>query len=289
MDYTAKFILGTISSDGYIVCNKDLMHKLGINEAILLGELASENNYWDKRTENYDGWFFSTTDNIEKNTALSKYQQNKAASSLVKAGILEIAKKGMPARNYYRISIDGLINFLSSKKSKNLTTSSQETKPQVVKKLDTNNNKKNNENINPPTPQGVGGVPKAVTKTPMIKSKKIRFEVQHKDLVEVRDRAYDLLSFGGIPTRMNDVNEAIVALSEMLKKNNTDNIQNYDSIIIDSFLDYLESDDYAYQLAHNPYCPRITRTSDLINKFTSIREIKNNKDRRYDPDKTLTV
>ena len=35
-----------LSSDGFIVVNKNLIRELGLHEAIIIGELCSEYNYW---------------------------------------------------------------------------------------------------------------------------------------------------------------------------------------------------------------------------------------------------
>jgi hypothetical protein len=51
---------------------------LGIDEAIILGELASEYEYWSRREELQDGYFYSTIENIEENTTLTEYKQRKA-------------------------------------------------------------------------------------------------------------------------------------------------------------------------------------------------------------------
>jgi hypothetical protein len=60
-----------------MVVNKDLMRAFGIEEAILLGELASEYEYLKKQYAIENEWFYSTVENIEKNTTLSKYKQKK--------------------------------------------------------------------------------------------------------------------------------------------------------------------------------------------------------------------
>lgn len=60
-----------------MVVNKDLMRAFGIEEAILLGKLASEYEYFKKQYAIENEWFYSTVENIEKNTTLSKYKQKK--------------------------------------------------------------------------------------------------------------------------------------------------------------------------------------------------------------------
>ena len=67
-------ILQLISTSNFITVNKDLIKELGLEEAILLGELASEYEYWQKKDEIQDGYFYSTIENIEKETTLTAYK-----------------------------------------------------------------------------------------------------------------------------------------------------------------------------------------------------------------------
>lgn len=41
-------VLKLIASDSFITVNKELIKKVGLEEAIILGELASELDYWTK-------------------------------------------------------------------------------------------------------------------------------------------------------------------------------------------------------------------------------------------------
>lgn len=57
--------------------DKDLMRAFGIEEAILLGELASEYEYLKKQYAIGNEWFYLNVENIEKNTTLSQNKQKK--------------------------------------------------------------------------------------------------------------------------------------------------------------------------------------------------------------------
>lgn len=147
-------IIKLLASDNYFVINREIIKLFGLHEAIMLGELASEYTYWAKENKLENGLFFSTQENIKENTGLSEFQQREAVSNLVKAGVLEVIKKGMPAKNYYRINEQFFVESLNDKSFKNYTTSGLKIKEQVVKKLNTNNNKekiinKNNKNNKP--------------------------------------------------------------------------------------------------------------------------------------------
>jgi hypothetical protein len=41
-------VLGLLASRNYITVNKDLIQALGLEEAIILGELASEYSFWER-------------------------------------------------------------------------------------------------------------------------------------------------------------------------------------------------------------------------------------------------
>jgi len=135
-------ILKLLAADGFLSVNKYLAKKLGLDAAVLLAELATAYNYFESAgllTE--DGMFYETVERIEENTTLTKYQQAKAVSVLAEAGILESKKMGVPAKRYFKINDSMVVAVLDDKKSKNLTTGSQKTAPQEVKKLDRNNNR----------------------------------------------------------------------------------------------------------------------------------------------------
>ena len=70
-------IIDFLANDNYIIVNKDLIRKIGLNEAVLIGELASEYKSWRKKEKLVDDMFYSTIDNIEENTGLNEYHQRK--------------------------------------------------------------------------------------------------------------------------------------------------------------------------------------------------------------------
>lgn len=156
-------ILRLIANDNFIVVNKSLIHLFGLEETLILGELVSEYEYWKNQGKLEDGWFYSTVENIEKNTSLSKHKQKKALENLQQVGVICYERKGMPAKRYIKINEDVLEGFLLGKKVKNLTSSSQKVsnkksksltsrskkiRHQEVKNFDRNNNKENNNKNN---------------------------------------------------------------------------------------------------------------------------------------------
>lgn len=151
-------IISLIASNNYIVVNKDVLQKLGVYPSIMLGELASEYNYFSKTGELVDGMFYSTIENIQSNTTLSRHQQNEAISKLKELEILEVVVKGIPAKRYFKLNENKLIEMfangkdVANKNAKKLHTGMSEIDKQASKKLTGNNNnnsnKKNSNNIN---------------------------------------------------------------------------------------------------------------------------------------------
>ena len=156
-----SILMSILSNDGYIILNKYVMKALGLHEAILLGELCSEYIYWYKEEKLQDGFFYSTRENIERETTLSPFQQRQALKKLTEMGLVEILEKDMPKKTYYKVDEEKVYKFLletdlnltevkkfNDKTSNNLTSSDEKIKHKEVEKLDINNNNKINNNKN---------------------------------------------------------------------------------------------------------------------------------------------
>ena len=105
-------LIDLLSNTGYIIVNKEIIKKIGLHEAILLGELCSEYIYWKKKDETVNEFFYSTRENIEENTGLSAYQQRTAISNLVKKDIIVMKSEGMPLKTWYFINENKLQELL---------------------------------------------------------------------------------------------------------------------------------------------------------------------------------
>ena len=156
-----SILMSILSSDAYIILNKYVMKAIGLHEAILLGELFSEYIYWCKEDKLQEGYFFSTRENIEKETTLSPHQQRQALKNLVNFGFIEVTEKDMPKKTYYKVIEEKVYEFLSKteldfaevkkfndKTSKNLTSSDENIEDQDVKNFNINNNIINNNKDN---------------------------------------------------------------------------------------------------------------------------------------------
>ena len=144
-------MLQLIASSNFLTVNMAIAKQVGNDAAILLAELASSQVYFEKQDMLTDGMFFETVEQIEENTNLTKYQQAKAVKRLENIGALKTKMKGIPAKRYFFVDGEKILELVDRKKSKNLTTVGQKTLPQEVKKLDRNNKRetiKENNNIN---------------------------------------------------------------------------------------------------------------------------------------------
>lgn len=133
-------ILQLICSDNFIAVNKTLIKELGVEPALLLGELASESVYWNEQEKTEGGYFYSTVENVEEKTTLTAYQQRKALLFLQEKGIVTVvSKKGSPPKRYIQISEEAILKLFNIQKLKNLTFESENFLDLKVKKLNTNN------------------------------------------------------------------------------------------------------------------------------------------------------
>lgn len=137
-------VIDILSNGNYIVVNKKIASDLGLYEAILLGELASEHKYWANIEKLEDGFFYSTVENIKENTTLSRKQQTRAMNTLEDKGIVTAVLKGIPAKRYVRINEDAILPYLLDKLVPNGLTSSSQTDELVGAKRTLNNNNNNN-------------------------------------------------------------------------------------------------------------------------------------------------
>ena len=113
-----------LSSSAFLIVNKQLAKQVGLKGAVLLADLISKEEYFIANGMT-DGWFFNTEANIERDTTLTSYQQRKVLKTLKKYEIIKTKRKGIPAKQYFKINEANLLKILSC----------QETEELVVKKL----------------------------------------------------------------------------------------------------------------------------------------------------------
>ena len=142
-------IIDFLANDNYIIVNKEIATLYGLDEAVILGELASEHKYWQKNGGLKDGYFYSTIENIQKNTTILEKRQRLALNSLKEQGIIDIKRMDIPAKRYIKINTEKLLSLLLNNTDQNETSSSAVlTELEQSNKPIKNNNIKNNKDNN---------------------------------------------------------------------------------------------------------------------------------------------
>ena len=122
-----------LSSTAFIVLNKELARQVGLKEAVLLADLISKEEYFIANGMT-DGWFFNTEANIEKDTTRTAYQQRKCLTTLKKEGLIEVKRKGIPAKQYFKINEQLVVKFLNNLKGSNSTTINKNKEIRITNK-----------------------------------------------------------------------------------------------------------------------------------------------------------
>lgn len=60
-----------------------------------------------------DKWFFNQREKIKYHTGLSFFKQQQIIKKLLKIGILEVKKEGLPAKNYYKFNHNKMAGMVS--------------------------------------------------------------------------------------------------------------------------------------------------------------------------------
>lgn len=76
--------------------------------------MLSQAMYWQKRTQDPEGWWWKTMEDWTEETGLSRKEQESARRRLRNAGLLEEERRGVPARLYFRVDLSILDGLLQS-------------------------------------------------------------------------------------------------------------------------------------------------------------------------------
>lgn len=146
---------------GAIIANKKLIVILGHDATLVLSEMYSEHLYFKDRGETENGWFFSTVRNLQKNTGLSYYKQNKAIKKLICMGFLMSDRKGYCGMRHFKVCEELIEKYINGEEQENqnkesndclvLKSGFEKIQKPVFKKFkipyNKNNTNKNNKNI----------------------------------------------------------------------------------------------------------------------------------------------
>jgi len=122
-----------LSSSAFLIVNKKLAKQVGLKGAVLLADLISKEEYFIANGMT-DGWFFNTEANIEKDTTLTAYQQRKCLKELKKHQLIEVKRKGIPAKQYFKINEQQVMQLLNNLSATNLTTINKNKEIRIINK-----------------------------------------------------------------------------------------------------------------------------------------------------------
>jgi hypothetical protein len=122
-----------LSSTAFLILNKQLAQQVGLNAAVLLADLISKEEYFISNGMT-DGWFFNTEDNIEKDTTLNPYLQRKCIKILKEKNFIEVKRKGIPAKQYFKINEEQVLQNLNNLSFKNSTTINKNKEIKIINK-----------------------------------------------------------------------------------------------------------------------------------------------------------
>lgn len=131
-----------LATDNFAVYNKKVAKKMGIETAVLLGTLCS----LQKSFKNEE--FYRSEDELAEDTLLSIYSIRKCKRQLEEIGILEIEKKGLPAKHYFKINANKLLMLITSDNEIVTTSGNEMITTSTNENNTTNNNIYNNINNN---------------------------------------------------------------------------------------------------------------------------------------------
>lgn len=119
-----------------------------VTAALFLSQLA----YWSDKGNAKDGWIWKTQAEMENETGLSRSEQETARRILKEKGILQEARRGVPARMWYLIDWDILTNLIAEYEQSRLQESSNLDceKPANYSEITTETTSETNNN-KPPT------------------------------------------------------------------------------------------------------------------------------------------
>ena len=103
-------ITNILNPNNTLSVNRPLAHALGVNAAIVYAALIAKQAYYEANEMlDGEGYFYSTIEDLEESTALSRTQQQRAIDTLLKANLIEFRLKGTPAKRYFCVIDDEML------------------------------------------------------------------------------------------------------------------------------------------------------------------------------------
>lgn len=112
MKQTHKNIL---AQDSWLVLNRGLMKKLGVDAAVLISYLVDQQNFYRQLGKLENGYFFKTKPEIEEETCLSPFKQKLALKVLEDMEVVTFfLKKCVQPKFFYKVNEEKLNGILEN-------------------------------------------------------------------------------------------------------------------------------------------------------------------------------
>jgi hypothetical protein len=114
--YDEMAFLQLFGNDAFISVNKHLAKQIGLVEACFFGELISKYKHYKSQNQLIDNkWFYVTIKSIEESIGLKEDWQESVIKKLVKTGLIEKKRMGLPAKRYFSINVQKLMDIYLKK------------------------------------------------------------------------------------------------------------------------------------------------------------------------------
>lgn len=141
------------SSDWFWSINKSLVKEIWFETTFYLQYLLSSFNYFlEKKSENmkiidWENYFFRTAKDIEDDTWLSRYQQDRNREKLEKLWVIKTKLAWVPAKTYFTIDTNKYISLFETSLQKTWKLDYKKLENKNSKNFETYNKNINNKNI----------------------------------------------------------------------------------------------------------------------------------------------
>ena len=112
-DGYASFGMELLGHGNYIAVNRTLIRRLGLNAAVMIGELADKARMFESQGKLKDGWFYVKVNDMSENTGLGERAQRTAIDDLVRLGIIEVEYMGLPKKRWFRIDFHRIMDVVA--------------------------------------------------------------------------------------------------------------------------------------------------------------------------------
>jgi len=107
-------LFNQLTQDSFLMVNKKLTQIYGIQFAGILNNLIDKYKYFHNRGMDEEGWFFVTDKQQMQQMGISIHTLKKTRESIKAFKFIQIKRKGIPAKLFYKVNTNKLLDFLEN-------------------------------------------------------------------------------------------------------------------------------------------------------------------------------